>query len=94
MNVKDLRKLLEGVPDDYLVLVPGGDHSFSLADVVVGSAEKEGKRQYTESGEEVATWTSVVSKAYVFNREVDALFCLSFDDLHEESEVVPYDETN
>lgn len=49
MNVRDLRKLLEGVPDDYLVLVPGGDHSFSLADVVVGSAEREGKREYTEN---------------------------------------------
>lgn len=47
--------------------------------------------QDSESGEEVATWTSIVSKAYVFNREVDALFCLSFDDLHEEAEVVPYE---
>lgn len=49
MNIKALRKILENVPEDYLLFVPGEDHSFRLADVIVGSALDEGKRQYTEN---------------------------------------------
>ncbi len=53
-----------------------------------------GFEQDEDSGEQVSTWTADASKVCIFNREVDAWACLSINELYEEAEVVPYDETN
>lgn len=39
-TVRDLKKLLEGCPDDAVVVVPGSDHQYYPATVYVADAER------------------------------------------------------
>ena len=47
MNVKDLKKLLKGLPDDMPVVQRGGDHCYVDTVVIVDDAVREG-RELTE----------------------------------------------
>lgn len=40
MTVKQLRKLIEGVDDNTLIVTPAFDHSYRLASVYMGEAER------------------------------------------------------
>lgn len=46
MNVGQLKKILEGLPDSTLVVTSGGDHNYRNADVVATQAEYD-KRYFT-----------------------------------------------
>ncbi len=49
MTKLELTKYIENVPDDYIIVVPGYDHSYSLAEVDKITVLKEGKHQYTDN---------------------------------------------
>ena len=52
MNIKRLKQLIANAPDDALVLVPTCDHSYRVADIVLGTALRD-KHEWTEDfGEE------------------------------------------
>jgi hypothetical protein len=38
MNVKELKQILEKVPDNAVILLPGYDHSYNLASVELSTA--------------------------------------------------------
>jgi hypothetical protein len=53
MTVGDLKKLIQDVPDNVPILVPGEDHSLREVDPQVGTALKESRYSWTEDfGEE------------------------------------------
>jgi hypothetical protein len=51
MKVGQLRKLLENLPDDVSVLVPGHDHSYYEAHCKIGNALFDRKMGWTEDHE-------------------------------------------
>ncbi len=54
MKVGDLKKLLEGAPDDAPVLVPDHDHGYREVSCELATGLKKGRNQWTEDfGESV-----------------------------------------
>ena len=54
LTVKILRDIISELPDDTLVLTPGGDHSYCPAHALPATALKSSRNQWTEDhGEEI-----------------------------------------
>jgi hypothetical protein len=52
LTVGELRKLIEGVDDRVLVVVPASDHSYSRVVGCVGIAITDGYEMYEDHGDE------------------------------------------
>lgn len=55
MKVGDLRKLIEGVPDDACVVVPAPDHSYREAHCQLTTGLRAGRSEWTEDHGELVT---------------------------------------
>lgn len=54
MNVGELKKLIDGVGDDVLILMSGSDHSLREAGATYSTVLQEGRRKFMEDyGEEM-----------------------------------------
>lgn len=48
MNVKELKAIIENLPDEALVLTPGSDHSYKKVDAEATTALQESRNEWTE----------------------------------------------
>lgn len=63
MTVGELRAIIEGMPDNAPLLMPGSDHSYSPASVSSGSARFKKRQGWTEDHGEDATPTEQYGEA-------------------------------